>query len=125
MVMTMAIMGNKNERCYPDRFPPFHENKKARGGQRGYPGKMDTSEDCNMKRMKASEFKAKCLHLMDEVNRTGEEIEITKNGKPVSILKAYRTVPETLFGLHKGKIHSKDDLTAPLDIKWDASNACA
>jgi antitoxin (DNA-binding transcriptional repressor) of toxin-antitoxin stability system len=84
---------------------------------------MDTSEDYNMKRMKASEFKAKCLHLMDEVNRTGEEIEITKNGKPVSILKAYRTVPETLFGLHKGRIHSKDDLIAPLDIKWDASNA--
>ncbi len=78
-----------------------------------------------MKRMKASEFKAKCLHLMDEVNRTGEEIEITKNGKPVSILKAYRTVPETLFGLHKGKIHSKDDLIARLGIKWDASNAGA
>ena len=76
-----------------------------------------------MQIMKASEFKAKCLHLMDEVNRTGEEITITKNGKPVSILKAYRTIPKTLFGLHKGKMQSKDDLIAPLDIDWDASNA--
>jgi len=70
--------------------------------------------------MKASEFKVQCLSLMDEVQRTGDEIVITKNGKPVSILKAYRTVPDTLFGLHAGKIQSKDDLTAPLDIDGDA-----
>jgi len=77
-------------------------------------------EEDKMQIMKASEFKAKCLHVMDEINRTGEEITITKNGKPVSVLKAYRVVPETLFGLHKGKIQSKDDLIAPLDIDWDA-----
>ena len=75
-----------------------------------------------MQRIKASEFKAKCLHLMDEVNRTGEEITITKNGTPVSVLRAYRTIPKTLFGLHKGKTQSKDDLIAPLDIDWDVSN---
>jgi len=74
-----------------------------------------------MQTMKASEFKAKCLRLMDEINRTGEEITITKNGKPVSILKAYRTVPKTLFGLHKGKIQSKGDLITPLDIDWEAN----
>ena len=73
-----------------------------------------------METIKASEFKAKCLHLMDEVNQTGKEIVITKNGKPVSILKPYRTVPKTLFGLHKGKIHSHDDLIAPLDLEWDS-----
>lgn len=76
-----------------------------------------------MKIIKASEFKAKCLHLMDEVNRTGEEITITKNGKPVSVLRAYRKIPKTLFGFHKGKTQSKDDLIAPLDIEWDVSNA--
>ncbi|RLA95172.1 MAG: type II toxin-antitoxin system prevent-host-death family antitoxin [Deltaproteobacteria bacterium] len=69
--------------------------------------------------MKASEFKAKCLRLMDEIGQTGEEIIITKNGKPVSILKPYSTIPKTLFGLHKGKIKSKDDLIAPLDVTWD------
>jgi prevent-host-death family protein len=74
-----------------------------------------------MPTMKASEFKAKCLHIMDKINQTGEEITITKNGKPVSVLKAYRVVPETLFGLHKGKIQSKDDLIDPLDIDWDAA----
>ena len=73
-----------------------------------------------MQTMKASEFKAKCLALMDQVKETGDEIVITKNGKPVSILKAYKEVPKTLFGLHKGKIKSHDDLIAPVDVKWDA-----
>jgi len=73
-----------------------------------------------MQTMKASEFKAKCLRLMDEINRTGDEIIITKNGKPVSVLKPYRTVPKTLFGLHKEKIQSNDDLITPLDIDWEA-----
>ena len=34
--------------------------------------------------IKASEFKAKCLKLMDEVAETGQDIIITKNGRPVS-----------------------------------------
>ena len=34
--------------------------------------------------IKASEFKAKCLKLMDEIAESGEEIVITKNGRPVS-----------------------------------------
>ena len=38
--------------------------------------------------MKASEFKAKCLKLMDEVAESGEEIIITKNGHPVARLAA-------------------------------------
>ena len=68
-----------------------------------------------MQTINASEFKAKCLHLMDVVNKTGEEIVITKNGKPISILKAYRTVPKTLFGMYAGIMHSKDDLIASVE----------
>lgn len=70
--------------------------------------------------IKASVFKAKCLKLMEEVNQTGEEIVITKNGKPISKLVPYRSRPQSLFGLHGGKIHSHDDLIEPVDGKWDA-----
>jgi prevent-host-death family protein len=73
-----------------------------------------------MQTVKASEFKAKWLHFMDEVNETGEEIVITKNGKPVSALRPYRTAPGALFRLHKGKIESRDDLLEPSGIFWDA-----
>ena len=73
-----------------------------------------------MQTVKASEFKAKCLHLMDQVGETGEEIVITKNGKPVSILKAYKKSPKTLFGQQKNNIKSNDDLIAPVDVQWDS-----
>ncbi len=56
---------------------------------------------------------------MDEVNQTGEEIVITKNGKPVSRLVPYVNRPETLFGLHKDRIISKDDLLEPIAENWD------
>lgn len=42
-----------------------------------------------MREMKAGEFKAKCLAVMDEVAETGESVRITKRGKPVA-----RLVPE-------------------------------
>ncbi len=34
----------------------------------------------------ATEFKARCLELMDRVYQTGESIVITKRGKPISRL---------------------------------------
>ncbi|MEX1104116.1 MAG: type II toxin-antitoxin system Phd/YefM family antitoxin, partial [Dehalococcoidia bacterium] len=34
--------------------------------------------------MPAGEFKAKCLALLDEVAETGEELVVTKRGKPVA-----------------------------------------
>ncbi|MBQ0720527.1 MAG: type II toxin-antitoxin system Phd/YefM family antitoxin [Gammaproteobacteria bacterium] len=71
-----------------------------------------------MQVIKASEFKAKCLHLMDVVNETNEEIIITKNGKPVSRLLPYKQRVDSLFGLHKGKLHSQDSLVDPVDEQW-------
>src|ERR1044071_7512548 len=40
--------------------------------------------------IKASEFKAKCLALMDEVERRGESVMITRNGKPIAELSPYK-----------------------------------
>jgi len=34
----------------------------------------------------ATEFKAKCLALLDEVGRTGEPLVITKRGRPLARL---------------------------------------
>ena len=39
-----------------------------------------------MKTINASEFKAKCLAILDEVNQTREEIIILKRGVPVARL---------------------------------------
>lgn len=38
----------------------------------------------------ASAFKARCLRLLDEVGRTGEELVILKRGRPVARLVPVR-----------------------------------
>ena len=70
--------------------------------------------------MKASEFKAKCLGLMDEVAENGGEIVITKNGKPVSRLVPYHEKPVTWFGADRGKLEILGDIISPLDVEWEA-----
>jgi len=75
-----------------------------------------------MRIVKASEFKAKCLQLMEQVNETQQEIVITKNGKPISRLVPYRKQLESFFGLHKSRVKSTGDLLAPLGESWDAES---
>ena len=71
--------------------------------------------------IQASEFKAKCLALMDQVARTGQTLVITKNGKPVAELRAHRLPrAKTLFGLHKGRIGIHGDIVAPTGASWEA-----
>ena len=53
-----------------------------------------------MKEIKASEFKARCLQLMNEVAAKGKTITITKNGRPVVELGPIRNKPASLFGAH-------------------------
>jgi prevent-host-death family protein len=74
-----------------------------------------------METIKASEFKAKCLALMDEVARTGEPLLITKNGKPVAELRPpTQRRRQTPFGWHKGLVEIRGDIVAPLDEPWES-----
>lgn len=69
--------------------------------------------------IKASEFKAKCLKLMDEVAESGEEIVITKNGRPVSRLAPYRKPSSGLFfGRNRDNIQILGDIVSPMPPEW-------
>jgi antitoxin (DNA-binding transcriptional repressor) of toxin-antitoxin stability system len=57
---------------------------------------------------------------MDEVDKTGEPIVITKNGRPISKLVAIHTRPATLFGALQGSLHLRGDVVGPLEAEWDA-----
>ncbi len=70
--------------------------------------------------IKASEFKAKCLQLMDEVAESGEEIVITKNGRPVSRLVPFREKSPSWFGRDRDIIQIHGDIIEPLDVEWEA-----
>ena len=77
---------------------------------------MKTSNDKAMvdtKIIEASEFKIKCLKLMDEVAETGEDIVITRNGHPVSRLVPYREKPKTLWGIDRGRFEILGDIIEP------------
>lgn len=71
--------------------------------------------------MKASEFKAKCLAVMDEVAKTGETVLITKNGKPVAEVGPAKVADRpSPFGIWKGLVEVKGDIMSPVDVEWDA-----
>ena len=58
----------------------------------------------------ASEFKAKCLAILDEVSTTGESVTILKRGRPVAEL-----VPP----LSTDSEYPQDDLRGSVVIKGD------
>ncbi|NOY84976.1 hypothetical protein MNBD_NITROSPIRAE01-489 [hydrothermal vent metagenome] len=71
----------------------------------------------------AGEFKAKCLKLMDDVQKYHEDIIITKHGKPVARLTAIEeTTPRPLFGFLKDTLILKGDIVNPLEEKWSADD---
>jgi prevent-host-death family protein len=76
----------------------------------------------------ASEFKAKCLELMDRLAaRKLDRIVVTKRGRPVAVLSPPPTpeeVADAFFGFMKGSVGAPDDFdfTAPvLDEPLDAA----
>jgi prevent-host-death family protein len=67
-----------------------------------------------MQTLQASEFKAKCLAVMDDVSRTGEVLVITKNGKPVAELRPYSGgKADSPFGLHP-RLAIVGDVVSPI-----------
>jgi prevent-host-death family protein len=76
-----------------------------------------------MRSIRASEFKAKCLAILDEVERTGEPVTILKRGRPVARLLP--PVPETgRYPQHAlfGTVRILGDVVEPVlpAEDWDA-----
>ncbi len=68
----------------------------------------------------AARFKAECLKLMDQVEKTREPIVITKHGRPVAQLTPVAGSPRSLFGYMKGSMRIEGDVTAPVGEEWSA-----
>ena len=67
-----------------------------------------------MAKVGATEFKAKCLELMDRVQARRETFVITKRGKPVAkLVPLERARTAGLFGCMTGKASITGDITAP------------
>ena len=76
-----------------------------------------------MKTINASEFKAKCLAILDEVNRTREVITILKRGKAVAQLippvYAEKSYPQHNL---RGSVIIRGDVVGPVlpSESWEA-----
>ena len=66
-----------------------------------------------MKTMNASDFKAKCLAVLDEVSATHEVITILKRGKPVAQLVPVQQAPYAQTEL-KGSVSILGDVVSPV-----------
>lgn len=69
----------------------------------------------------AGEFKAKCLHLLDEVQQLHAPIIITKRGKPIAkLVPIDEEKPVQLFGYLKGSVTIRGDIISSSNEKWEA-----
>lgn len=75
-----------------------------------------------MNSIKASEFQAKCLQLMDQVAKTGQPLIITKDDKPLATLLPYGERQHTIAGLHAGAIRILGDIVSPLNEPWEVAD---
>ena len=67
----------------------------------------------------AAEFKARCLELVGEVERTNAEVIITRHRKPVARLVPVSRESERFCGSLNVVLEERDILS-PIDVKWEA-----
>ena len=66
--------------------------------------------------MSASEFKAKCFRMLDDVAANGAPVLITKRGRPIARLVPLGSPLESLKGTWKGLVEIKGDI-----VRFDTS----
>ena len=71
----------------------------------------------SVRTLPASEFKARCLELLDEVARTREPLIITKRGRPVARLAPLEA--DASLSL-EGSVSYAGDIVGPVGDEWDA-----
>jgi prevent-host-death family protein len=70
----------------------------------------------------AGEFKAKCLKILDEVQRQRKQVTILKRGRPVAKLVPVEERSASFIGSMKGSMEILGDIVAPIDVNWDAND---
>lgn len=73
-----------------------------------------------MKEVAISEFKAKCLDLLAQVQKTKKPIRITRHGKPVAeVVPPSPRAPADWMGSMKDSLEILGDITSPANEEGD------
>jgi len=69
-----------------------------------------------------ADFKARCLELLDGVGTRGDEIVITKRGKPIARIGPIRPTAPDLKGMYAGRMKIVGDIVNfNLADEWEAA----
>ena len=80
---------------------------------------METSQPgAGVRTVSTSEFEDRCLSLIDEVVETGEELIITRDGRPISRVTPYRSMRDGWFGIDAGRFTIHGDIVSPMPAEW-------
>ncbi|MBS0613095.1 MAG: type II toxin-antitoxin system Phd/YefM family antitoxin [Proteobacteria bacterium] len=69
----------------------------------------------------ATEFKAHCLALLEEVRQTRQRLLVTRHGKPVVEISPYKAGSSEQPNPLKGSILFEGDVLSPIAEKWDGA----
>jgi prevent-host-death family protein len=69
-----------------------------------------------------SEFKAKCLRLIEDVAQKHTELVISKRGRRVAKLVPFDVEQPSILGFMEGTAKIHGDVVAPLDEHWEAAD---
>ena len=69
----------------------------------------------------ASDFKARCSQVIDDVAKGRGPVVITKRGRPVAKLVPAEGERKSIFGFAKGNITIHGDIVEPIDVEWEAA----
>lgn len=74
-----------------------------------------------IQKIPAGEFKSKCLKLMQDVADSHDSLIVTKHGKPlVKLVPLVCEEPASYYGIMKGTVEIKEDITKPTGEDWKA-----
>lgn len=77
---------------------------------------MSSNTDKTMHELAISEFKARCLALVDQVSKTKTTLRLTQRGKPMADVVPIEQQPDmSWFGSMEGKIEILADIAGPAD----------
>ncbi len=72
-----------------------------------------------MKTVVISEFKAKCIALLKEMNRSGEPLTVTLRGKPLALIEPAKS-GERVLGAQKDETQVHGDIVHfSFEKEWD------
>jgi antitoxin (DNA-binding transcriptional repressor) of toxin-antitoxin stability system len=69
-----------------------------------------------------TEFKAKCLRLLDDVQAKGDRIVITKRGRPVARVERFEDPKPKLRGTWRGQVKILGDIVNFHDDAWEVDS---